>query len=149
MEFVRRLENRFYGRVRDRRAAEVATGEPGPWDTGRLRGHKYCLLTSYRASGAAVSTPVWFGIEGDRIYIRSGADDGKIKRIRRTATVLVAPCTARGGPLGDPMTGLARILDVGEHAHAEHVLRASYGLGRRIYRLVRRRISVAYVEVSG
>ncbi len=148
MSFVRRFENRVFGSLRDTHAGDVVKAEAGAWSTASLRGHKYCLLTSYRSSGKPVSTPVWFGIEAGRLYIRSGAEDGKVKRIRRNPDVLVAPCTARGRPLGSPMKGAARILEPDEEAHAEAVLRASYGLGRRLYRLVRHRISITYLEVS-
>lgn len=148
MSFVRRIENSFFGRIRDRRAGDVADTEAGRWSTDVLRGHKYCLLTSFRVSGEPVATPVWFGTAGDRIYIRSGARDGKIKRIRRDQGVLVSPCGARGTPLGPPMQASARILEPHEYGQAEDALRSSYGLGRRLYRLVRRRIEVAYLEVA-
>lgn len=134
--------------VRDPRASEVAEVDAAPWSTRSLHGHSYCLLTSFRRSGESVSTPVWFGTGGDRIYIRSGAQDGKIKRMRRNLDVLITPCGARGRPLGRPMAATARILSPGEEPHAEAVLRASYGIGRRVYRVVRRRISVLYLEVS-
>lgn len=149
MSFVRRLENDLYRRVRHPGAAGVTYGDAESWRAAGLRGHKYCLLTSYRKTGSAVSTPVWFGADGDTIYIRSGPDDGKIKRIRRNCEVLIAPCTARGRPTGRPMRGSARVLELAEHGHAESVLRSSYGLGRRLYRLLGRGTPAAYLEVSG
>lgn len=145
---LRGLENRFYGGVRDARAAEVTSLEVRDWNVSMLGAHKYCLLTSYRRTGAPANTPVWFGIDGQRIYVRSGAQDGKVKRIRRDPAVLIAPCTARGRPVGDPMAGQARVLPAGEWARAEAALRAHYGLGRRLYRLLRRRIEVAYIEIA-
>jgi uncharacterized protein len=150
MSFARRLENDFYRRVRHPGAASVAYGDAESWRPAVLQGHKYCLLTSYRRTGSAVSTPVWFGSDGDTIYIRSGPEDGKIKRIRRNPEVLVSPCGARGRPIGRPMKASARILDrESEQAHAESVLRSSYGLGRRLYRWLGRRTTAAYLEVSG
>jgi PPOX class probable F420-dependent enzyme len=149
MSLVRRLENRFYGSVRHPAAAEVAARGATEWRPADLNGHKYCLLTSYRASGAPVTVPVWFGTEGERIYIRSGPEDGKVKRIRRNSQVLITPCTARGRPVGPPMSATGRILEPPEHGHAEAVLRSSYGLGRRIYRLLGRGTRAAYVAVSG
>lgn len=145
---VRRLENRFYGQVRHPASAEVARADPQSWSTTALARHKYCLLTSFRASGRPVSVPVWFGTDGERIYIRSGPEDGKVKRIRRNPQVLITPCTARGRPLGGPMPGSARILAAQEHGHAEAALRSSYGWGRRLYRWVGRSTTAAYLEVS-
>ncbi len=148
MSFIRNLENRFFGTVRDPQSATATAAAPQRWSVEALRGHKYCLLTSFRKNGAAVNTPVWFGIAGEKIYVRSGAEDGKVKRIRRRGDVLVSPCTARGRPLGPPMTGSARVLERDRWAGAEDALRNAYGLGRRVYRVLRRRIEVAYIEVG-
>ena len=145
---LRVLENRFFGGVRDARAADIAQREVRRWNPSVVSEHKYCLLTSYRKDGTPVSTPVWFGIEGERLYVRSGGQDWKVKRIRRNPRVLVAPCTARGRPVGDPMVGVARVLDPDEWPRAESALRAHYGLGRKLYRLSRRRLDVAYLEIS-
>ena len=145
---LRTLENRLHGGLRDSSSGDVPTREPRPWSVASLAGQKYCLLTSYRSDGRPVSTPVWFGVEGERLYVRSGDQDGKVKRIRRNGDVLVTACAARGRPLGDPMQGVARILSPHEHDRAEAVLRARYGLGRKLYRLARRRLDAAYLEIS-
>jgi PPOX class probable F420-dependent enzyme len=145
---LRGLENRFFGGVRDARAADVTRREIRPWSPSALSDHNYCLLTSYRKDGTPVSTPVWFGIDAKRMYVRSGGQDWKIKRIQRNPRVLVAPCTARGRPLGDPMEGVARVLDPEAWPRGEAALRAHYGLGRKLYRLVRRRLDVAYIAIS-
>ena len=99
-----------------------------------MRGHKYCLLVTYKRSGEAVPTPVWFGLGDGKLYVRSEANVAKVKRIRNDPRVRVAPCTARGKPLGPPAEGLARVLD--QHVDselAEVALQANYGLGRKIY----------------
>lgn len=149
MSSIRDLENRLYSSVRHPQAALATDAETEPWTTEALRSHKYCLLTSYRRSGEPVNTPVWFGIGDGRIFVRSGAADGKVKRIRRNPRVRVTPCTARGKPLGLPMAGVARVLDPSEWVRAEGALRGHYGLGRKLYRLLRRRLDVAYLEVAG
>ena len=73
-----------------------------------LRGHKYCLLVTYKRSGEPVPTPVWFGLGDGELYVRSEADVAKVKRIRNDSRVRVAPCTVRGKPLGPPAEGRAR-----------------------------------------
>ena len=101
---------------------------------GHLRGQKYCLLVSYKRSGEAVPTPVWFGLRDGKLYVRSEADVAKIKRIANDPRVRIAPCTVRGKPLGLPAEGRARVLDQpSDGADAEAALRASYGLARKIY----------------
>ena len=86
---------------------------------GGLEGHKYCRLVTFRRSGAAVATPVWFAIDGDRLVVKTEDPSGKVKRIRATSRVEVAPCTLRGRPLGPPRGGRARILPSAEEAWAE------------------------------
>jgi len=147
----RSLENRVYRALRDPRAARAADGPVVEWDAGRLAGESYCLLTSYRAGGAAVGTPVWFGVAGGCVYARSEAGDAKVRRIARNPEVLVAPCNARGRPTGPSMRGHARILESPEERErAERALRGSYGLVRRLYGVLRAPfLDAAYLEVCG
>ena len=99
-----------------------------------LRDHKYCLLVTYKRSGEAVPTPVWFGLDDGKLYARSEAAVAKVKRIRNDPRVRVAPCTVRGKPLGPPAEGRARVLEQpSDEEEAEAALRANYGLGRRVY----------------
>jgi PPOX class probable F420-dependent enzyme len=122
----RSLENRFYRLVRDPRAATAAEGEIVPWHTDRLRGAEYCLVTSFRADGTPVGTPMWFGVADGHVYVRSEAGDAKVRRIVRNPEVLVGPCAARGRPTGPAMRGHARILDApAEIEAAERALRAN------------------------
>jgi PPOX class probable F420-dependent enzyme len=127
------LQNRFYDSVRSRsaqRAAEHAT--TGTFDS--LRGHKYCLVVTFKRDGSAVPTPVWFGLDdAGRLYFRTGAEVAKVKRIRRDPRVLVAPCTLRGKPRGPSVEGVARVLAVDDKEHAETSIQSNYGLGRRLY----------------
>jgi uncharacterized protein len=145
-----RLMDRFYLRIRHPGAWRA---QPSPEAVGleSLRGHKYCLLISFRSSGEAIPTPVWFGLANGMLYLRSGAWAGKLKRIRNDPHVLVAPCTLRGKPLGPAIDARARILrDEEEEERAEAALRSNYGLGRRVYEspLAPMGIDTAYVEVT-
>ena len=79
-------------------------------------------------------TPVWFGLGGGKLYVRSEANVAKVKRIRNDPRVRVAPCTVRGKPLGPPAEGRARVLDeLGDSEQAEAALQTNYGLGRKLY----------------
>ena len=44
-----------------------------------IRGQKYISLTTFRKNGVAVATPVWFGEEGDKLYVMTRSDMGKDK----------------------------------------------------------------------
>lgn len=71
---------------------------------------KYVLLTTYRKDGRAVSTPVWvLPATGGELVIWTGADTGKVKRIRNDGRVTLAPSTVRGQATGEAVEGRARI----------------------------------------
>lgn len=126
--------SRLYDAVRHPAARSLATESAIVSGFDHLRGHKYCLLVTYRRTGEAVPTPVWFGLGDGKLYVRSEADAAKVKRIRNDPRARVAPCTPRGKPLGPPAEGRARVLDErGEIATAEAALEANYGLGRKLY----------------
>ena len=145
------IQNRFYDAVRSRAAKRAAEGEAGARGFDHLSGHSYCVVVSYKRSGEGVPTPVWFGVGDDgRLYFRTDPDSAKIRRIRNDPRVRVAPCTTRGKPTGPAAEGRARVLPEEEHARAEPVIQANYGLGRKIYEGAVDRVidEVAYVEVT-
>lgn len=128
------LQDRFYHSIRHPSAHSLAGEERTVQGFEHLWGHKYCLLVTYRRSGEAVPTPVWFGLGGGKLYVRSEAPAAKVKRIRNDPRVRVAPCTVRGKPLGAPAEGRARLLgQPSDEAEAEAALRANYGFGRRAF----------------
>ena len=138
-----------YDRIRHQSAAEAAAGEPGAWDTGILEEHEYCLLVTYRRDGEPVPTPVWFGVDGDRVYARSEGSSFKVKRIRRDPRARVAPCTVRGKPKGPSMEGVARVLEASEEQErAERALAAHYGTGRRLYNRFVGEKEPTYIEIA-
>ena len=143
--------DRFYDRMRHRDAFAAAREEPSVHGFHGLRGHKYCLLISFRRSGEPVPTPVWFGLDADgRLFVRTEADAAKVKRIRADPRVRIAPATSRGKPTGSLAEGRARVLTGDEEARAERTLKANYGLGRRLYEGVSGPMGVhtVYLEVT-
>ena len=143
-----KLSQAMFNRMRSTKAREAIDAEPlGELDG--LRGHKYCLVVTYRRSGEGVPTPVWFGIGDGVVYFRSLPSNGKTKRVRATPEVRVAPCTSRGRPLGPPFVGTARIVSARQEPEAERSITANYGLSRRIYsRMVAQRVEGVYVSVT-
>ncbi len=93
----------------------------------------YVSLTTFRKNGVAVATPMWFAEDSDIIYIYTGATSGKVKRIRNSGRVTLAPCTASGKVTGTEIEGKARIIsDTQEIARAEAALAKKYGIQRRM-----------------
>ena len=147
-ERVADVWNGFLGRVRHRDAEKLEAGDRH--DFGEFDGRRHCLVVTYRRSGEAVPTPVWFGIADGRIYFRSEERVGKIKRIRANDRVLVAPCDGRGKPLGSGVEAHARVLPAEEEERAETAIQSNFGLGRRMYEGVAMSAGPkgVYVEVS-
>jgi len=95
-----------------------------------IRGQKYISLTTFRKTGTAVATPVWFGEDGDKLYVMTRGSMGKVKRIRNNPQVRVAPCTVRGKVIGDEFAAHARILAAPQHAHARQTINRKYWMAR-------------------
>lgn len=86
-------------------------GDPRPFEP--LEGHKYVSLTTFRKSGEAVSTPVWFALFEDKVYITTDPASGKMKRIRNNSRVLLTPCYPWGKTRGRSVEGIAHPLEPG------------------------------------
>jgi uncharacterized protein len=143
---------RLYDRLHDPASHAAAHGEATVRGFDALRGHKYCLLVTYRRSGDPMPTPVWFGLDdAGRLYLRTPTASGKVKRVRANARVVVGPANARGKPLGPLAQGNARVLEgAAERDRAERTVQANYGLGRRIFEALfaSRGEATAYLEVT-
>jgi PPOX class probable F420-dependent enzyme len=139
--------NKIYLLVRHPTAWKAEGSESATLDS--LRGHKNALLHTFRSSGEAVPTPVWFGLAADKLYFRTYADTAKLKRIRRNPRVLVGPCDVRGKPKGPMIEARARLLESSEEPVAEQAIRSNYGLFRRLYLAgFSGRVPDTYVEVT-
>lgn len=89
---------------------------------------RYLNLATFRKTGVEVRTPVWFGQEGDTLYLFSNGDAGKVKRLRNSGRALVAPCDVRGKVLGQWQPAQAILLqDTVAIAHAHAQLLKKYG----------------------
>jgi PPOX class probable F420-dependent enzyme len=147
MERMAKASDKFYDRMRSGDSASVADAEPtGSIDN--LKGHKYCVLVSYRKNGQPMPSPLWFGVAGGKLYFNTSADGFKVKRIRNNPEVRVAPCTTRGKPVGPPFVGRARLVPDSEVPAAERAVQSNYGFGRRMYTALGNSVDTVYVEVT-
>ena len=124
------------------------TSEAAAWPT--LQKQQFMNLFTYRKSGAAVKTPVWFAQRGERLYVFTGADAGKVKRIRNNPRVLVGPSDRAGNPLGPTAEAVARVLPPEEHAAAKAALDDKYGLMKLLFDVMGtlRGMQRAYIEIT-
>jgi PPOX class probable F420-dependent enzyme len=95
-----------------------------------IRGQKYISLATFRKSGAKVATPVWFGEDGEKLYVMTRSDMGKTKRVRNNPQVTVAPCSIRGKVTGPESAATVRILPQEEQAHARQTINRKYLMAR-------------------
>jgi PPOX class probable F420-dependent enzyme len=121
----------------------------GPLAFGVLEGHRYARLTTFRRNGYPVSTPVWFALVGDRIYVFTDLESGKVKRIRNDPRVTLSPSDFRGRSKGDSVRVTARVMDGGEVA--DRALREKYGLryqmAQAVIRLLGKSARRAFLEL--
>ncbi len=93
-----------------------------------LEQEAYINLATFRRSGAAVETPVWFTAIGDKLYVFTEAASAKVKRIRATKKIRIAACNAWGGVRGEWSDGHARVVSEPELIDQAYIaLRAKYG----------------------
>ena len=122
-------------------------------------GREQCIaLTTFRKTGQAVTTPVWFAISLGTIYVETHTDAGKIKCLSHTARVTLAPCTYSGKVTGSVSEGNARILTESEESTAASVaLSKKYGVMRSLYHFVRNarrmlqrkaKVEVVYIAIE-
>lgn len=97
-----------------------------------LGDEKYVAVTTFRASGAEVSTPVWIvALDGGRLGFRTGSGSGKVKRLGRDPRVMLQPSDARGRPKPGSIrtAGKAEMVPSGpEFDTIDRKIRAKYGV---------------------
>ena len=115
--------------------------------------HRYVCLATVRRNGVEVKTPVWFATVGEKRYVFTAGEAGKVKRLRHSPRARVAPSDARGKVRGEWREGSARILTdprAIDRAHA--VLRSKYGwqiwLADALSRLTGRIRRRAWIEIQ-
>jgi uncharacterized protein len=96
-------------------------------------GRKYLNLETLRKNGQPVRTPVWFAADDSApdeasrpLFVYTIGASGKVKRIRNNPSVRIAPCTARGGLLGEWVRARARIESGAEAERGMRLLNRKY-----------------------
>lgn len=100
---------------------------------------KFVRLTTFRRTGEPVHTAVWIARDGERLLVTTGADSGKIKRLKHSPRVELTPCdrsgtvvtgaaAATGAGLVDPSPATRSVLN--------KVMGKKYGLLFQVFRIV-------------
>jgi len=99
-----------------------------------LTGHQYMSLETFKRTGQGIRTPIWFAADSAapldspsaKLYIYTIDDTGKVKRIRNSDKVRVAPCDSRGKLLGEWADARAAIVTGDEAALGMRLLNKKY-----------------------
>ena len=95
-----------------------------------IQGQRYISLATFRKTGVAVYTPIWFAEDGGRLYFMTNSKLGKVKRLRNNGQVKIAPCTIRGKITGPEFEATARILPLEDAGRVRRAINAKYWLAR-------------------
>ena len=96
---------------------------------------QFLNLETYRKSGQAMPTPVWFAEDNGILYIRTINGAGKLKRVSNNAHVRVMPCQSQGEPLGVWVDADAHIVTGEEAERALQLLRTKYEIPMKTMQL--------------
>ncbi len=96
----------------------------------------YLNIETFRKNGQGVKTPVWFVEDDGTIFVRTIADSGKVKRIRRNSLVKITSCKVDGTPLGDWVLANAHEeVDAEIERKVNRLLNKKYGLMKKMFAL--------------
>ena len=100
-----------------------------------LADHRFVSLTTFRRSGAPVSTPVWVGRDGASLVVLTPVGSGKVKRLRHDRRVELRPC-GRFGAVADGVEAVPAIAQVreadGDVLRARATIRRAYPIESRL-----------------
>ncbi len=90
---------------------------------------RYVNLTTFRRDGTPVATPVWVVEDDGLLFVWTGAQTGKAKRIRNDPRVTLTACDYRGrtDPAARPSGATARIVRRDELPDIWALMRSKYG----------------------
>lgn len=95
-------------------------------------GYAYINLQTYRRNGQAMATPVWFTIDGDKIFVVTRSKTGKVKRLRSNSKVRIVPSGMRGEPKGEWLNGKGTFATPSELERALKQRNKKYGFKARL-----------------
>ena len=89
---------------------------------------EYILLTTFTKDGRPKPTAIWAAPDGDRLLVITQEKSWKVKRIRNTPRVTIAPCDRAGKPKGEAVEAVATILDKSANGATYDAIGKRYGL---------------------
>ncbi len=96
---------------------------------------RHVLLTTFTKDGRAKPTPIWTARDGDRLLVITEESSWKVKRIRNTPRVTLAPCDMRGNTKGNAIEATAAILDKSQTGVVYDAIGKRYGIVGKVFNL--------------
>lgn len=92
-----------------------------------LADEKYINLETYKRDETPVKTPVWFVVDGEKLYVITRESTGKVKRLANNPKVKLAACSFSGNVHGDWFSGTASRIEGKESDDAVKLRKKKYG----------------------
>ena len=100
-------------------------------DDGKLQqflDQKHLNLETYRKNGTGVKTPVWFVINDNGIiHVITRESTRKVKRLANNSKVKIVPCSFKGEPSGEWISGNATLVTGEDAEKAVKLRKKKYG----------------------
>jgi len=93
---------------------------------------KYINLETYKKNGTPISTPVWFVIDKDLIYVITRDSTGKVKRLGNNQDVRIVSCSFKGEPKNEWVKGTAEKITGDEADKVIKLRKKKYGMFTRL-----------------
>ena len=101
-----------------------------------LQNQTYINIETVRKNNLPVRTPVWFVMEDGLIFVRTGSQSGKVKRMRNNPAVKIAVCRSNGDLIGEWIAGQAEIIrNPLEEQAINRKFNRKYGLLKKYFHL--------------
>jgi PPOX class probable F420-dependent enzyme len=100
-----------------------------------LESASYLSVTTFKRDGRGVATVVWFVVLDGKVYFRTPANTGKVKRLRHNPSINFFACDRDGRRAGPTVLGTARLFDPPSGGDLVPALDGKYGLVSRLYAL--------------
>jgi hypothetical protein len=109
-------------------------------------GTSKCMsLTTFKRDGTKVSTPIWFNVIGEKIYVTTESNAWKVRRITNNPSVQFAACTQRGKVIGKTFGGTSRMLAPGESAPVFTAKKRRYLTFRLIHLIKKDQVAIEII----
>jgi PPOX class probable F420-dependent enzyme len=98
-----------------------------------LKDQKFCLLTTFKKNGEGVSSPMWFALDGEKVYMTTRGQSWKVKRLKNDSKVKIGWSNGSGSKHGKLCSATGTVVEDSEEIlEAKKRLNQKYGLKKKL-----------------